>query len=92
MSGNDKKADDKKQKGKKDAPKKEAPKKVEEKPAAEEPPVEKKSKDPFLQYPASETFIMDEWKKVYSNEDTVTVRLSFISSDIISPLLLPHHL
>lgn len=79
MSGGDKKkADDKKQKAK--AAKKEMPKeqkkeeKKEEPAAAAEAPAEKKSKDPFLQFPASETFIIDEWKKVYSNEDTATVR------------------
>jgi len=32
----------------------------------------KKEKDLFLAFPAG-TFVMDEWKRVYSNEDTEKV-------------------
>jgi elongation factor 1-gamma len=50
------------------APKKEAtPKK--EAPVAEEPPKEKKEVHPLSLLPKSE-FVLDEWKRVYSNEDT----------------------
>lgn len=45
-------------------------------PAAEEPPAEKPSKDPFAALPEG-TFVMDDWKKVYSNEDTKTVAMPY---------------
>jgi elongation factor 1-gamma len=47
------------------APKEKAPKKVEE---PEEEPAPKKEKDPFAGFPKSE-FVLDEFKRVYSNED-----------------------
>lgn len=49
------------------APKAAAPKK--EAPAAEEPPKEKKEVHPLSLLPKSE-FVLDEWKRVYSNEET----------------------
>ncbi|NXA57189.1 EF1G factor, partial [Nothocercus julius] len=75
---------------KKDTPKKEKPpkeekkqeKKEEKKPAPEEEldecdqalAAEPKSKDPFAHLPKS-PFVMDEFKRKYSNEDTLTVAL-----------------
>ncbi|KAJ1108688.1 hypothetical protein NDU88_006060 [Pleurodeles waltl] len=77
---------------KKEAPKKEKEpkkeekkeKKKEEKPAAEDEPdecdevlaSEPKSKDPYAHLPKS-TFIMDEFKRKYSNEDTLTVAIPY---------------
>jgi len=40
-----------------------------------QPAEPKKSKNPFDEFPNSDKFIMDEWKKMYSNEDTATVRI-----------------
>jgi len=62
---------DKKKEAKKEQPKKEQPKKKEEPkkeatPAADEPPKPKPDKDPFAALPAG-TFVMDEFKRVYSN-------------------------
>ena len=66
-------------KGKKDnkkkeqAPKKEQPKKAEKKeeaPAAEAEPKPVKEKDPFAAMPAG-SFVMDEWKKMFSNNPEV---------------------
>jgi len=68
--GDGKKADKKKEQApkKKEEPK---PKKEEAAPAADVPAEPKKEKDPFATLPAG-SFIMDEWKKMYSNnpEDT----------------------
>lgn len=60
-------------------PKAEAPKKaVEKKPevAEDDTPKEPPSKDPFAAMPAG-SFVMDDWKKVYSNEDTATVSIPY---------------
>ena len=66
-------------KGKKDnkkkeqAPKKEQPKKAEKKeeaPAAVAEPKPVKEKDPFAAMPAG-SFVMDEWKKMFSNNPEV---------------------
>ena len=61
-----------------DKKKEQAPKKKEEKPAkkeepkAEEVPAEpKKDKDPFAALPAG-TLVMDEWKKMFSNNPEVS--------------------
>merc|ERR1711935_44496 len=62
---------DKKQK----APKpKQEPKPKEAAPEPEEEPKPKPSKDPFAALPAG-TLVMDEWKKMYQNNDTLTVAL-----------------
>jgi len=59
----------KKEEPKKEAPKKEAPKKEEEEESFEEP---KKKNNPLDSLPPSK-FVIDEWKRVYSNEkDTRT--------------------
>jgi len=53
------------------APKQEKPKQEKKPKAAEEEddePMEPKSKDPFVALPAG-TFVMDEWKKMYSNNE-----------------------
>ncbi|KAK2192445.1 hypothetical protein NP493_31g04046 [Ridgeia piscesae] len=60
-------------------PEKKAEKPKPEKPkaaVADEPPAEKPSKDPFAALPEG-TFVMDDWKKVYSNEDTKTVAMPY---------------
>jgi len=58
-------------------PKEKTPKK-EEKPAAEpeEEPAPKKEKDPFVNHPKS-SFIFDEFKRVYSNEDIKTKAIPY---------------
>jgi len=58
-------------------PKEKTPKK-EEKPAAEpeEEPAPKKEKDPFAGHPKS-SFIFDEFKRVYSNEDIKTKAIPY---------------
>ena len=61
-------------------PKEKTPKK-EEKPKAEAAPAEeepapKKEKDPFAAFPKS-TFIFDEFKRVYSNEDIKTKAIPY---------------
>jgi len=58
-------------------PKEKTPKK-EEKPAAEpeEEPAPKKEKDPFAAHPKS-SFIFDEFKRVYSNEDIKTKAIPY---------------
>ncbi|CAI2354690.1 unnamed protein product [Caenorhabditis sp. 36 PRJEB53466] len=61
----------------KSAPKAEKPKKEEKKPAAaavqddDDEPKEKESKDPFADLPKG-TFVLDNFKRSYSNEDTAT--------------------
>ncbi|KAK2168402.1 hypothetical protein LSH36_17g10012 [Paralvinella palmiformis] len=65
---------EKQAKAKKETPKKESkPKEAE--PAAEEEQ-SKPAKDPFAAYPAG-SFNMDEWKRTYSNNDTLTVALPY---------------
>jgi len=66
-----KKNQDKQQKQKQE---KQQPKKAEPKADAEEAPAPKKSKDPFAELPAG-NFVMDDWKKMYSNNDIETVAL-----------------
>merc|ERR1711976_177375 len=65
---------------KQDKPKKEEKKKEEKKDDAEEEdddvPKEKPSKDPFAALPKG-TFVMDDWKKCYSNEDTEKVAIPY---------------
>ncbi|ELT98041.1 hypothetical protein CAPTEDRAFT_173297 [Capitella teleta] len=61
--------------------KKQEKKQEKKKPAADpeeedDMPVEKPSKDPFAALPKG-TFVMDDWKKTYSNEDTATVALPY---------------
>jgi len=56
----------------KQQPKQEKPK--EAAPEPEEEPKPKPSKDPFAHLPAG-TLVMDEWKKMYQNNDTLTVAL-----------------
>ncbi|KAI0233812.1 Elongation factor 1-gamma [Lamellibrachia satsuma] len=62
-------------------PEKKAAEKPKEKPKPkpevdDEPRAEKPSKDPFAALPEG-TFVMDDWKKVYSNEDTTTVAVPY---------------
>jgi len=58
-------------------PKKEEKPKAEAAPAAEEDaPAPKKEKDPFVNHPKS-SFIFDEFKRVYSNEDIKTKALPY---------------
>jgi len=73
---------DKKEKKKKEQPKQEKAKKAAAAPEPEEEldpadeilAAEPKTKDPFEAYPKSETFKMDDFKKVYSNEsETVSI-------------------
>jgi len=67
--GADKKQEKKQEK--KQQPKKQEPKPKKEEPADEEEddiPKEKPSKDPFAALPKG-TFVMDDWKKVYSNSE-----------------------
>ena len=45
-------------------------------PAEEEAPAPKKEKDPFAAFPKS-TFILDEFKRVYSNEDIKTKAIPY---------------
>ena len=77
LHGGDKKQDKKaekkaeKKEKKPQEPKKQEPKKEEE---PEEPPKPKPSKDPFALLPAG-SFVMDDWKKEYSNTDTLTKAL-----------------
>lgn len=67
-----KKQDQPKKEQKQPEPKKEKPKKKEEEDEADEPAVqEPKFVDPFASMPAG-TLNMDNWKRVYSNEDTAT--------------------
>lgn len=60
--------------------KKEEPKKKAEKPAEEDDdngiPLEKPAKDPFADMPKS-TFVYDNFKRVYSNEDTATKAIPY---------------
>lgn len=58
-------------KKKKDEPKKEKAPKPAPEPEEEPAAVEEKSKDPFAEMPKG-TFNMDNFKRVYSNEDTAT--------------------
>jgi len=51
------------------------PKKEEKAPEEEEPPKEK-STDPFAKVPKT-SFVFDDWKKIYSNNDTVTVAMPY---------------
>lgn len=72
----------KKEGKKQDKKPKEQPKKQEkkEKPAADDEPEDefqdKPSKDPFAAMPKG-SFVMDDWKKVYSNEDTEKVAVPY---------------
>merc|ERR1719431_2282419 len=64
-------------KEKKEAPKKEASKtEAEIAEAMEEDPAPKKEKDPFAGFPKS-NFVLDEFKRVYSNEDIKTKAIPF---------------
>lgn len=56
--------------------KKPAPKKEAEEEEEEEEFKEKPSKDPFAHLPKG-TFVMDEWKRTYSNEDTDKVAIPY---------------
>jgi len=70
---------EKKQEKKQEKPKEEKKKKEEKKEEAEEEddvPTEKPSKDPFAALPKG-TFVMDDWKKCYSNEDTEKVAMPY---------------
>jgi len=55
-------------------PKQEKAKKEKEEPEVEEEAPKKPSKDPFANLPSG-NLVMDEWKKMYQNNDTVTVAL-----------------
>jgi len=57
---------------KKEQPKKEAPKKKEESEEPEEESFEEKKKKSKLDFLPPSKFVLDEWKRTYSNEDTVT--------------------
>ncbi|PAA85139.1 hypothetical protein BOX15_Mlig015323g1, partial [Macrostomum lignano] len=76
------KKDDKKQakkeepKKKEAAPKKEEPKKEATATAADESEKKKEDKDPFAKLPVG-TFNMDEFKRVYSNQDIKTVAIPY---------------
>jgi len=76
LHGGDKKQDkkEKKQPQQKQEPKKAAPKKPEPEPEEDDVPKEKPSKDPFAVLPKG-TFVMDDWKKMYSNNDFMKVAL-----------------
>ncbi|XP_070577572.1 elongation factor 1-gamma-like [Ptychodera flava] len=75
QGGGDKKEKKKEEKKK---PEKKQEKKVEEKPKAEAaaPPPAEKKKDPFADLPQSK-FDMDEFKRTYSNQDTLTVAIPY---------------
>jgi len=62
---------------KQQAPKQEKPKKQEQDEEPEEDAPKKPSKDPFAHLPAG-TLNMDEWKKMYQNNDTLTVALPWL--------------
>ncbi|XP_041351433.1 elongation factor 1-gamma-like isoform X2 [Gigantopelta aegis] len=68
------KKDSKKEAKPKQAKKEAKPKDEEE--AEDDMPKEKESKDPFAAYPKG-TFNLDEFKRTYSNKDTVTVALPY---------------
>ena len=68
--GDGKKADKKKEQ----APKKKEEPKPKKEEAADVPAEPKKEKDPFATLPAG-SFIMDEWKKMYSNNPEVTNKI-----------------
>jgi elongation factor 1-gamma len=57
-------------------PKKEEKPKEAAAPAEEEEPAPKKDKDPFAAFPKS-TFILDEFKRIYSNEDIKTKAIPY---------------
>jgi len=68
------KGDNKKQEKAKPKQQPKQEKKKEATPEPEEEPKPKPSKDPFAHMPAG-TLVMDEWKKMYQNNDTLTVAL-----------------
>jgi len=74
-AGGAKKEKQEKKQEKKQQPKKQE-KKAEPKPEEDDMPREKPSKDPFAALPQP-NFVMDEWKKTYSNQDTETVALPY---------------
>jgi len=73
LHGGDNKKTEKKSQPKKEEPKKKAQPQVQAEPE-DDVPKEKPSKDPFADLPKG-TFVMDDWKKMYSNNDTKTVAL-----------------
>merc|ERR1719318_196311 len=77
LQGTQKKDTKKDKKEKQDKPKKQEPKKEVKKDLdSEEPPAPKPSKDPFAALPVG-TFVMDDWKKCYSNNDTLKVAIPY---------------
>jgi elongation factor 1-gamma len=75
--GADKKAEKKDKKPEKKAqPKKAAKKPEDEDEPMDDTPKEKPSKDPFAELPKG-TFVYDDWKKMYSNNDTLTVAMPY---------------
>jgi elongation factor 1-gamma len=66
----------KKEKEQKKEPKKEQKKEPKVEEEEDDTPKEKPSKDPFAALPVG-TWNMDEWKRTYSNNDTVTVALPY---------------
>jgi elongation factor 1-gamma len=62
---------------KKEAPKKEAPQKEEEDEGEEEEKKEKKKPNPLDSLPPSK-FVLDDWKRTYSNEETRAVALPWL--------------